>query len=404
MKALYMIDSKPYLLHDEGLEQALESAYENKKRPLCNCTTPPVEMYIAKINSKYVIKRMPETGGKHDPDCGSYELPIELSGLGQVAGTAIQENIEDGLTTLKLDFSLSKGASRAAPVASGIEHDSVSTDGNKLSLRATLHYLWEQAEFNKWTPAMRGKRSWYIIRKYLLEAAHNKSAKGRSLDAMLFIPESFSLERKEEITKRRIAKLAYLNGTGSQKPLMLAIGEVKELDKARFDFKMVIKHLPDMHIMLNEDIYKRLLKRFEVELELWRGDENSHLLFIGTFGVSQSGTASFQELALMMVNENWIPYENKSEQKLIETLTKKNARFIKSLRYNLPSTKPLATALLTDDDKKTTALYIRPAMATESYIDDLQAILDSSEFNSWVWDAGSEDVPTLPLNTREQHE
>lgn len=400
-----MIENKPYLLHDEGLENALQSAYENKKRPLCNCTSPPVAMYIAKINGKYVIKRMPDTGGKHDPDCGSHELPIELSGLGQLAGNAIHENIEDGLTTLKFDFSLSKGASRAAPIASGIEHDSVSTDGNKLSLRATLHYLWEQAEFNKWAPAMKGKRSWYVIRKYLLEAANNKSAKGRALDAILFIPESFNLEHKDEILKRRIAKLAPLSETlKSQKPLMLAIGEVKELDKARFDFKMIVKHMPDLSIILNQDIYKRLLKRFEVELELWRGDENGHLIFIGTFGVSASGTASFEEIALMMVNENWIPYENKNEQKLIETLSRKNVRFIKSLRYNLPSTKPLACALMTDDNKQTTALYIKPAMATEAFINELQALLDTSEINSWLWDAGSEDVPTLPLNTKEQHE
>ena len=71
-------------------------------------------MYVARIGDRHILKRMPETGPKHDPSCNSYEAPYELSGFGHVAGSAIQENVEDGVTVLKLDFSLSKTGAKAS--------------------------------------------------------------------------------------------------------------------------------------------------------------------------------------------------------------------------------------------------------------------------------------------------
>jgi len=158
---------------DPQFATLLGEVYGTKNRPLCVCREPGVEMYIAKVFGKLLIKRMPDSGGNHAPACDSYEPPLRLSGLGQVMGTAIQENLENGITTLKLDFLLTKRASRAAPVPSGMETDSVKPDGNKLTLRGTLNFLWDQAGFNRWSSAMRGKRNWFVIRKI----SHQRSGK-----------------------------------------------------------------------------------------------------------------------------------------------------------------------------------------------------------------------------------
>ncbi len=148
----------------DDLQGYLADAHANKIRPLCMCLPGGVPMYVAKVGEHYAIKRMPNTGGTHDPDCTSYDPPAELSGLGEVKGEAIQENVEDGTTTLRLDFSLSKTGGKAAPAPSGVAADTVRTDGAKLTLRGTLHYLWEEAQLNRWYPAMEGKRSWYVVR------------------------------------------------------------------------------------------------------------------------------------------------------------------------------------------------------------------------------------------------
>jgi hypothetical protein len=261
-------------------------------------------MYIAKVFGKLLAKRMPDSGGNHAPICDSYEPPLQLSGLGQVVGTAIRENPEDGITTLKLDFSLTKRASRAPTIPRGIETDGVKTGGSKLTLRGTLNFLWSQAGFDRWSSAMQGKRNWFVIRKYLINAAANKIVNGSALKDLLYVPEVFSAEKKADIAERRTVQLMTV-ATSQQgaRRLMLAIGEVKEMAASRYGYKIVLKHSPDFPFMLNEDLHQRLKRRFDAELGLWDAMDDVHLMIIGTFGVSV-GIASFEEVALMTVTSN----------------------------------------------------------------------------------------------------
>ena len=97
--------------------ELLAGAFARREHPLCLCCPEGVPMYIARFGDRHILKRMPETGPRHDVDCDSYEPPSGLSGLAAVEGEAIVENVEDGTTALKLGFSLSKLAGRAAPVA-----------------------------------------------------------------------------------------------------------------------------------------------------------------------------------------------------------------------------------------------------------------------------------------------
>lgn len=379
------------------LNEALATAYAAKIRPICMCRKPGIDMYIAKVSGKYVIKRMPNTGGDHTSACDSYEPPAELSGLGQVIGSAIIEDTEEGLTALKLDFSLTKSAGRSAPMPSGVESDSVKTDGNKLTLRGTLHFLWEQAGFNRWTPAMNGKRSWYVIRKHLIQAAQDKTTKGFSLSDIIYIPESFNVDKKDEISQRRIASMmrAAVPVKGTQR-LMLVIGEVKAIDRSRYGYKIVFKHLSDYHFMMNEDIHKRLQKRFEMEISLSDALPDTHLIAIGTFLVSASGVASFEELALMNVTENWVPFETTFDKALIEVMTRANRRFMKGLRYNLPQPRPLACLVASDTTPEPTAMYVLPPGATQDYITAMTTLMEESKLKHWLWRAGESEMPTLP--------
>lgn len=396
---MYLIGSARLRSDDPGFERALAAVHGSKARPRCLCIGAGVEMYVAKVQGKCVIKRMPDTGGSHHPSCDSYEPPVELSGLGQVMGSAIQESPDTGITALKFDFSLSKTGGRAAPVPGDGEADSVKTDGSKLTLRGVLHYLWEQAGFNRWAPSMAGKRSWYVIRKYLLQAAADKAAKGSNLSDILFMPETFNAERQAEATARRLAHFAKVaTPTKGTRRLMLAIGEVKEVTASRYGHKFVLKHLQDCHFMLNDDIHKRLVKRFEVELGLWDAVEGTKLMMIATFGVGTTGIASIEEAALMTVTENWLPFDSLYEKMVLDALTSGSRRFMKGLRYNLPSSKPLACAVATDTLPLPTALYVVPPGASEDFASDVAKLAQDSKLASWIWKAGSGELPALPMN------
>jgi len=245
---------------DEPERQSILAAmYRKKERPVCPCKNPPIEMYIAKVGNRYIVKRMPDTGQLHSPDCDSYEPPAELSGLGEVLGSAIKEDTENGIIELRFDFSMTKMPGRPPVNATGPEEDSVQTDGSRLSLRSTLHYLWEQAGFNKWTPAMAGKRSWRVIRKHLLAATSDKVAKGKPLPNQIYIPETFSQESKAAIKQNWLGLVARLSPKSSgPKQLMILIGEVKEITPARYGNQIVIKHAPDIRFFLPADLQKKM--------------------------------------------------------------------------------------------------------------------------------------------------
>jgi len=380
-----------------GLQNALAVAHKAKTRPACVCRNPAIPMYVAKIAGAFVVKRMPNSGSTHSSACDHYEPPGELSGLGQLIGSAIQENPDAGLTAIKLDFSLKKLGARTADISSDSQADSVKTDGNKLSLRSTLHFLWEEAGFNRWAPAMNGKRSWYVIRKYLLQAAEDKVAKGAGLIDLIYIPESFSTEKKDAISQRRIVHMqkAAPPDKGARH-LMIAIGEIKEIAQSRYGHKIIFKHLPDFPFMMNDDIHKRLCKRFEVELGLWDAIETSHLIAIGIFGLAKTGIATLEEVALMCVTDNWIPFEGTYDNKLIDAMTRANRRFVKGMRYNLPDSRPLACLVASDTEPQPTAMYILPPGAASEYANALTTLTGESSLAHWLWDAADVSLPPLP--------
>lgn len=399
---IYLVAGKEVDSEDDDFQNYLASVHNQANRPLCLCKEGGIEMYVTKINNHYTIKRMPNSGGVHAVGCSSYEMPGELTGLGEVMGAAINENLEEGTTDLKLDFSLSKGKKGKTPAISESESDSVKTDGTKLTIRSTLHYLWEQAGFNRWHPRMEGKRNWYIVRKHLLSGCETSTAKKSSLPDILYIPESFNLDQKAEIQHRRMAKFTPLmtaNPNGSQK-MMIVVGEVKMIDKARFGQKIVFKHLPDCHFMMNDDLHKRLMKRFDAEFKLWEALEDTHMIAIGTFGVNQAGFATLDELALMVVDANWIPIENQYEKEVIDEMVRQKRVFIKGLRYNLSQKRPLASLVTADIEPIPTAMYVIPPGASEEYIQDVDAMIEDSTFNSWVWNA-AELMPEFPVTPKQ---
>ncbi|RWE12555.1 MAG: DUF1173 domain-containing protein [Mesorhizobium sp.] len=380
-----------------NLQAVLADAHQRKIRPLCLCREPGSAMYIAQVGDHYIVKRMPSSGGGHDPSCSSYDPPDELSGLGMLMGSAIQVDSESGLASLKLDFSLSKVGSRARPVAAAGNSDSVVGDARKLSLRSLLHYLWHEAELTVWTSRWTGKRHWWNIRWHLTEAARQMTAKGGMLSEILFVPEPFRSVDKAGIEQRRVLALApALPPATGPRRLMILVGEVKEFVPARSGHKLIIKHMPGFVFLVDDGLYRRLQSRFETELMLWDADEASHLIAIATFAFTATGLAVIEELALMAVAENWVPYESAYEKKLVDALASVNTRSIKGLRYNLPADRPAAAALL-HGQARPTALYIVPPTSEPSYMDALEELIASRpDIDAWQWRTAEGEMPPLP--------
>lgn len=377
-------------------QKRLERMYATKQRPVCRCQDPGIEMYIAKVGETYIVKRMPNTGPFHAPDCESYEPPPELSGLGDVLGNAIKEDSESGVTELRFEFSLSKIPGRAPIMQEGGDMGTIKSNNARLSLLSTLHYLWEDAGFNRWTPSMTDKRRWFVVRKHLLMAAETKHVKGAPLSDRLYIPESFDADNKSAIAQRRMALMAKLkNSPGGARQLMMLVGEVKSFGPARYGQKMIIKHAPDFNFLMNDEMHKAILKRYGTVIELWNSLEDVRLVAVATFSINAADLPVIEEIAFMPVTSNWIPFETISDKAVIDALTEAKRKFTKGLRYNLQTSKAMASIVISDTTPPT-AMYIIPTDADDAYNEAVDTLMAESPLVPWRWDTIEYEIPAFP--------
>ena len=380
-------------VHAVTAQQVLSGAKATGLRPLCLCQSPGVEMYIAAAGQDLIVKRMPGTAAWHDHRCRSWMPPGELSGFGAVAERSIVDNPADGTTALRLGFSLSKAGNRSAPEPSDSPSNTVQTDGNKLSLGAVLHYLWDEAELTSWHAAYGGHRSWAVVYRRLRAAVDGKLVRKSPLAPSVFVPEPFSADRRNEIEQRRIRAWAPARRQpGKTTKLLIGVGEIKGIEPAGHGFKVQVRHQPGHPWFLDESLYRKLTKRFATELEMWRMAEPGEvrLLAICTFSVSRAGYANVEHLSLMTTDRNWLPFTGDADRTLLSTAIDEGRSFRKVLSYN-GSAIALASLIFTDTTPAIAAFIDRPTG---------QADGDASVSGLPVWNwRTDEDMPDLPSPT-----
>lgn len=398
----YDIGGQLWVKDAPGFAEAIADAHAARRRPRCLCRKNSegqgIEMYVARLMDGYIVKRMPNTSGQHAPNCPSYDPPADLSGLGPLLGSAIVENPATGETALKLDFPMTKRQGRSTQPTVATASNSVASQGQKLTLRSLLHYLWDQAELTHWKPGFVGRRSWTTVRRHLLRAAEHKVARGHPLLASLYIPETFSVEQREAINHRRLQQWAPARPTpGAPQQLMLMIAEVKEVVPARFGYKLIIKHVPDQAFGVDEPLYRRLCRCFERELAIWNAADELHMLVIATFKLDESGIPGIVEMSMVPVSPQWLPIEDQFDRLLVEELVRYERSFIKCQRYNLNPSMVIPCASLTDCGELPQLLVIaRPANDGSDFRSALQQMAVLDEPSPWIWNTSSEAMPVLP--------
>ena len=171
------------------------------------------------------------------------------------------------------------------------------------------------------------------------------------------------------------------------------IAEVKEILPARYGFKAVMKHVPDQAFALDEQLYRRLGRRFESELALWGAADDIRMVIIATFSVASAGIPTIVELSLMPVTRQWLPFENGFEKQLIDRLVVDGRCFVKGLRYNLSRNNELACATLTDCEGSAPLLFVvRAGNEGNGREMDERNLCEPT----WRWKTSSEALPSLP--------
>lgn len=388
MQRYYVIDQE-IASGEDGFEAMVARAYTLKKAVHCLCRRDiELDLYISHRHGGHVLSRWPGTGPRHAPSCDHYEAPDHLTGLGQVLGSAIVDDIDNGVTTLKFGFPLSKGPARAAPASFTNDKPDVKATGQRLTMRGMLHFLWDRAQLTHWHPKMAGKRNWYIVRRQLLNAALGCKVRGDAFAQRLFIPEMLRLDNKDAIARRRDAELAGARAAPDR--IMVLIGEIRGIEAARYGEKILVKHLPQWPFFMDADMARRCHKRFAAEEELWKADDREgHLMIAASFSIGASGLPQIYEMSVMPVTREWLPYEGLDEQTLIIQAVEEQRHFVKGMRVNLGLEMPIASLTLTDTGAEATAIYLAHNLPEPRYDEALQQLMRTQGVQHMTWRPGN---------------
>lgn len=361
-----------YDLESEALQEAFAAATDLRaNRPLCLCRDPGVPMYVAAYQGKFSVKRMPNSAEQHAPSCESFEAPPTVSGLSSVEGKAVVYGDDDAFATLRLSFALSKERSSHSPAVAPTVATSAKAPPARLGLRGLMEYLWEKAGLNRWTPAMRGKRNYSVVYKYVGQQLALAGAKRMLLTETLYMPEPFSGSLAHDIGVRAMNSLHRCRYQHSSKqPLMVVFGEVKSISPVRDGAIVVFKHAPFLEFHVPQVLKSRLEKMFEVPLLLWNAGTESHLMMAGTFAENAAHMNEVIEASLMLVDAGWIPVESVPQSRLYSKLATEGRAFYRGMRFAVPPEVPMADVLLTDTPVPA-AVYLMPAVEPEGLRDGL---------------------------------
>lgn len=395
----FAIKGRVIAADDVELQGALAQVYDTPERPRCLCVPGGVEMYVA-LHRQFVVKRMPDSGSAHHPGCPSFEPELQQSGLGELVGEAVLES-EPGHVELRVDFPWTRVSGPGVPRGEPQEPSEVGAPRRRMSLRALMHFLFERAGFNRWTPAMAGKRNQAVLRKYLLEAAEEIMVKGVPLAERLYVPEPFSESARAEAAQRRREKLAMLRPKGGHTPLAVVIGEFKTSQATAQGRRIWIRHMPDAPLLIAGRGWERIERVFAPLFEA-RDADTGHpvrLILAALIRARREYTYEIDAASLMLASEQWIPVEGVHELPLIDALVAQQRRFVKPLRYDARSGAAFPNALLLDAGPRPVPLHVVSAFMGPAERAAKEKVIASGKPDAWVWWT-DQPMPAFPAVLR----
>ena len=172
-----------------------------------------------------------------------------------------------------------------------------------------------------------------MVRRLLLDAAAAEVLAGAALPDCLFVPQTFHAQRREVQHRATRARngIWRLDRQRGARPLLLLVGELKELRRARGCAIGSLKHLPRLPLLLNEALFADLCSKFGQQLSEWTRSQHTRMLVIATFMLAANGMPRANEIALMPTNWGWVPADSELEHGLIDKWVRDRRHFRKRL-------------------------------------------------------------------------
>ena len=412
----YGVDSKRYSRDFQTKDEFKKSWYAVLSRAhasieakvSCTCKGKGPKLLAVKYHTggdTYFLARYPNTGGQHSPDCIFFTLDKDNSGL-KCYTQGVVKDLKDGGYGIRLNVALASSGSESTSI---VPVDNRNTPGgvsqNSMSLLGLLQFLWDDSGLNRWYPKMAGKRNPRKVFDLIINSADKVKVASHSLSTHLLVgaypstpQETKNIKMAKEVLMKK-ERLICINALSKYNPEKHS-NESKRLPLKYFSGVPVV-------LMSTED-WALLEKRFTSEIANWRVGGNVICIAIGELGQFKGKDTYYLkplQIALMNVDDNWIPADSSYELTMLNYLHKQGRAFIKPLRYDASNNDVFPDFCLMDIGSHelypievfgmNTASYLARKAIKESYYNERYG---KTGWASWVAPAGP--FPQLPAKAR----
>jgi hypothetical protein len=328
----------------DALLGLLSHAYAEKIRAICLCSENFPELYITPRFEKFYLAKMPDTGPFHDVHCAFYESPLDQSGRAGYAEGAIVDRGD--VVDVKLGVPLSR-ARHVEKAASPLgEKRAVPTlRRHAVELLGLLHFLWEQSSNHRWFPIMRGmkvtSRRWSSVTYFLGRTLDNIHCKGKPLKESLFLVSQFDKNKPDAIGDEFSTVMASVVSSGSElaekknRPIemKMILGEIKAVTKSQYGYELRFRGFAQS-FYIREQLFQKIQKSYTSGVVAIESNTDAKCIAIAVISASKKGYFNIESMALMPVNQNYIPFDSSYEKTIADALIIQERQFEKPLRYD----------------------------------------------------------------------
>lgn len=407
-------------------QRVLKEAKEKGWVPLCRCypNVASNELVVrrhSKQREYFVLARYPGQGPNHRPECRFYGARPELSGLqGYVEGVVTETS--DGFD-IKLSLG-NKVKDLATPTGGGDVANNVSPGLPKprkaaMSLLGLLHLLFVLGRLNIWYSAMKGKRSWSVVARVLVEDAAEKIRCGAvRLNDMLLVGVRVEGRKDEggnpikdagQPARERLKghNEALVASASQDKRRVVMVGLLAGYaaltkDGAPLPSRLSLRcwdGLPFMNCDAAD--WTRAERRFEHAWAAWKRGED--VCVIAQLEPVPSGDKvrwKVVDLALQALSNGFLPVESEHEAVIANQLVAADRIFEKPLRYDADKGEVFPDFLLLDTE---TPQYPMEVFGRTDEAYEARAAEKTTYYKKhfdghwWCWRAATgEAAPPLP--------
>jgi hypothetical protein len=424
-------------------QAALHDAKTAGRIPQCQCMgdsdNPLVIRHHQGSREYYGLARYPKKGHTHHPKCRFYADKPELSGM-QGYTTKVVEELDDGMFKIKLELDR-QARELGAPAGGG------STSGKTgaplprkraMRLLGLLHFLFTQGQLNRWHPSIKGKRSWPVVVRVLLEEADRVVCGRASLSEQLLLGIKVDFNKKDVDTEpkaSRVEQEAYardnrariqalnvnnVKAAQANKHRLVAIGRLSQYD---WMTESEQKPLPDLlkfteydglpFMTMDKDMWGLAEKHYPSAWSAWRRGGSVYAIvrlqyfeepwFPGAEKMKKDWKVV--DIALQSFSaDSFIPVESSHENRVIEMLVTEDRIFEKPLRFEAGEDEVFPDFILLDTEKAKYPMEVF-GLTTEAYEkrEGEKRRYYEEHFRSawWCWKvASSENIPPLPAKAK----